>query len=296
MNLLYKLSLALVLLASCLIACNQRQVETAALPCNDVNQSGEANEGNKTVQVHSLAETPTPALNVHFGKGLRIVPKEFRLENERLRYKIDVVYPRIQGTENPRILNLNRRIERLVSDQYRWPLHPPKEDLRYYDKHPDIFNTVDLTYEVPLATDELLSIYFEVYSYGIGAAHSVQYSFAVNYDLKSGKLLRLADIFKPDANYLGFISHYCTNVLTKRYGESVIGEALAAELKNHQSWNITKEGVTINFDACYVLAFSGGQQEVVIPFTDLKDILNPNNPVISLSGYAHDKSLTPPVQ
>jgi hypothetical protein len=276
------MKLLLILFSLFFIACSQRQPDTVAIARNDVKQSNESKNQNKNVQTPSPAITPTPELNVAFGMGLRIVPKDINLKNQRLRYKIDVTYPHIEGTKTPRILNLNHRMKRLVSEQYRWPLNPTKEDLRYYQKHPDIFNTVDLTYEVPLATDDLLSIYFEGYSYGIGAAHSVQFSFTVNYDLRSGKILKLSDIFKPDTNYLQFVSQYCSNDLIKQQSatELFFTEHLAPKAKNYQSWNITKDGIKINFDACSVLACSYGQQSVTIPFIEMKDVLNPNSPII----------------
>jgi len=91
------------------------------------------------------------------------------MENQRRRYKIYVVYPHIEGSKSVGILKLNRRIKDLMTKQYQWPLIPPtKEDLRHYEKWPGVFNSVDLTYDVVLATDQLLSIYFEGYSYGIG--------------------------------------------------------------------------------------------------------------------------------
>ncbi len=139
-----------------------------------------------------------------------------------------------------------------------------------------------MTYEISLATDKILSIYFIVYSYGVGAAHSVQDSFTVNYDLESEKVLRLADIFKPNANYLRLISQYCLNELTKQ-DNFVFKEALTPKAKNYESWNITKEGLQINFAACSVLACSAGEQEVTIPFVTMRDVLRTKSAVISLT-------------
>ena len=277
------MKILLILVSLFFVSCSQHQPDTVAVARNAVKQSNEAKSQNENVPATSPAITPTPELNVAFGKGLRIVPKDIKLENQRLRYRIDVTYPQIEGTDNPRILNLNHRMRRLVSERYRWPLNPTKEDLHYYQKHPDIFNSVDLTYEVTLATDDLLSIYFEGYSYGIGAAHTVQYSFTVNYDLRSGKLLKLADIFKPNTNHLQFISQLCLNELTKRHGEYIWKEALTPKAKKYERWNVTNEGITINFDACKVVGCAGGEQEVQIPFAILKDMLNPNSPVILLT-------------
>lgn len=133
--------------------------------------------------------TVEPHREVIFGRDrLRIVPHQIRLRSDRLRYEIDVSYPEIEGTNDPQIEKLNQRLRKLAIDQYQWPMNPSNADLRYYkDKHPEAFNTIDLDYEIRLATDSLLSIHFIGYSYGIGAAHSVQYSFTVNYDLTRRK-------------------------------------------------------------------------------------------------------------
>lgn len=273
----------LILLPIIVVACSPPLPNAAAVARNDVGQANEAKSQKENSPSPSTAATPTPELNVAFGKGLRVTPKEIKLESRRLRYKIDVTYPQIEGSKSPQILNLNRRIKGLVEEQYGWALYPSKEDAHVYAIHPDDFNTVELTYEVPLATDKLLSIYLDGYSYGIGAAHSVQHSFTFNYDLKKGKLLKLSDIFKADTDYLQLISRYCTNDLTKRHGETFFRDALSPKAKNYQSWNVTDEGLKINFDACSVLACAEGQQTTVIPFAALKEVLNPHSPVILLA-------------
>jgi peptidoglycan-N-acetylmuramic acid deacetylase PdaC-like protein len=167
-----------------------------------------------------------------------------QLKSERLRYKIDVSYPQIVGTEDLHIRKLNQHIQGLVTEQYQRPLNPSKADLRYYrEKWPDVFNSVDLDYEIRLAIDSLLSIYFTSYSYGIGAAHSVQYSFVMNYDLSSRKQLKLSDLFKRHSKYLEFISRYCIGKLSKGPDyvlDSVFQESLPLS-KNFESWNITPD-------------------------------------------------------
>jgi len=58
-----------------------------------------------------------------------------------------------------------------------------------------------------------------------------------------------------------------------------MGAYLAPKAKNYQSWNITKEGVKLNIDACTVFACSERKQVVTIPFTVLSDKLNLNGPI-----------------
>ena len=212
---------------------------------------------------------------VVFGRGrLRTVVDEVHLKSQRLQYRIDVSYPQIVGSDDLHLRNLNQRITHLVSEQYQWLLTPSRTDLRYYrEKWSDAFNSLDLDYEIRSATDSWLSIYFIGYSYGIGAAHSVQYSFVVNYDLTLRKDLKLSDIFRRRSKHLDYISRYCVNELSRK-SEFLAVDALAPRAKNFQSWNIVGEGIRFHFDACTVFSCADGEQTVVIPFADLKPLLN----------------------
>jgi hypothetical protein len=276
-----------VALSLSLLACDQSNVQTASR--NAAQQSSQSKIPNP--QTPSPVTTPTPEQEVVFGKGLKIVPRTIELKNEHRRYRIDVAYPQIEGSKSRGILKFNRRMKDLVTKQYQWPLIPPtKEDLRHYEKWPGVFNSVDLDYEVVLATDELLSIYFEVYSYGIGAAHSVQQSFTVNFDLNSEEPIQLAGLFKPNAKHLQFISDYCIREVSKDHkyamSDPIFKNELAPKLKNYESWNLTKEGLRFNFDACKIDGCAAGKAEVKIAFDALKEKLKPKSPMNSIGRSA----------
>jgi hypothetical protein len=277
-----------VALSVSLLACgHQANVQTASR--NATQHSRESKI--QTPPTPSPVISRTPEHEVSFGKGLKIVPRTVELRNESRRYQIDIVYPQIEGSKSRGILNLNRRIKGLVTKQYQWPLIPPtKEDLRHYEKWPGVFNSVDLDYDVVLATDELLSIYFEVYSYGIGAAHSVQQSFTVNFDLSSETPIQLAGLFKPDAKHLQFISDYCVRELSKEHqyamSDPVFKDELAPKLKNYESWNITKEGLRFNFDACKIDGCAAGKVEVKIASDALKEKMKPKSAMNSIGRSA----------
>ena len=211
---------------------------------------------------------------VFAGGRLRILSDQFQLKSKRLRYKIDVVYPQIDGSDDPHIRRLNQRLEQLVRDQSDWPLRPSRTDLRYYrEKWPEAFNEVYIEYEIVLATDSVLSIYFNVESYGIGAANGFQHSFVVNYDLSLGKELKLSDVFTPRSKYLEFVSRYCFDELSKQSG-FMFEDALAPHALNFESWNITRDGIRFNFDKCKIFGCADGQHAVEIPFANLKEFLN----------------------
>lgn len=217
----------------------------------------------------------TPNPQVVFGEGrLRIITHQVRMESDRLHYQIDVSYPEIVGSKDRHIQNLNQQIERLVTKRYEWAMNPAEAERYNREKPPEFYNTVDLNYEVRLATDSLLSIYLNGYEYHVGAAHGVQFSFTVNYDLTLRKELKLPDIFKPHSNYLAFIGRYCTDELAKQPAStSIFNDAFARPSTVFESWNITPNGIIFNFDACKVTGCSAGAQSVEIPLSALMPLL-----------------------
>lgn len=222
----------------------------------------------------AVSKVPSNHDAVFGGGKLRIVPATVELESERLRYKISAIYPQVAGSEELYIRNLNQHIKNLIAEQYQWQLNPSKADLKYYrQKWPEVFNSVELDYEIRLADDRFLSIYFEGYSYGIGAAHSVPYSFTLNYDLARRRELKLHDLFDHRSKYLEFISRYCKSELSKK-ADLLFDDVLRPASRTFASWNITSEGIRFNFDACSVFGCASGKQVVFIPFNELKHLLN----------------------
>ena len=224
--------------------------------------------------------SPTPNPRMSLANGLHLVPKTITLENERRRYQINVTFPQIEGSNRPEFTNLNRHIRNLVAKQYAWPLIPPtKEDLRHYEKWPGVYNSVDLDYYVVQATDKFLSIYLEFYSYGIGAAHSVQESFTINFDMETKRLISLESLFKPGTRPLRFISNYCIDKLSKDHSWSMNDRWFRGEVapvrKNFASWNMVSDGIRFNFDACKIDGCAVGKVEVVIPFAELQPLMRP---------------------
>jgi hypothetical protein len=140
-----------------------------------------------------------------------------------------------------------------------------------------------MEYDVVLATNRVLSIDLIAYHYGIGAAHSVHDSFAVNYDFKSRRLLTLAALFKPGAKYLQIISQRCIDELSKTNPytktDRTVRDVLAPKSQNFNSWNLTTQGLRINFDACRVDSCAAGDISVEIPPDAFEGLLKSNGPV-----------------
>jgi len=98
-----------------------------------------------------------------------------------------------------------------------------------------------------------------------GRGSSGSYSWTVNYDLRSGKVLALRDLFQPGAQYLDPIS----NLLPGRSAcprRAWLGRWRAPHAgKLTKFWNITPHGLLVTFDEYQVAAYAAGPQSVTIP-------------------------------
>jgi hypothetical protein len=240
----------------------------------------EKGSDNKTA--FSLHEEP-----IAFSGDVDLVSKTIKENNKKLMYEIDAHYPQITGGNNPNFEKFNQAARALVAKK----VAGFKKDMtteQGEEPRPEGSMGSDLSvgYSVELAQDDLASVKFDVGSYYQGAAHPNSYSEVLNYDLKNGKQLKLSDLFKPGARYLQTISAYSIGELKKQMkapdgsvDTETIQSGAAPTAKNYQSWNITKRGLGINFDSYQVGPYAAGPQHVLVPYSTLKDMINPEGPI-----------------
>ena len=230
------------------------------------------------------------AFSVHeepitFTGDVDLVSKQIKESNKKLMYEIDARYPQLTGGSNPNFEKFNQVARGFVTKEvadFRKEMAPEEGG----EPRPEgsMGSDLNVSYEVALAQDDLISIEYSVGSYYQGAAHPNTYTAVVNYDLKNGKQLKLADLFKPGAKYLQAIASYCIADLKKQANEkgleaAEIENGAAANAKNYQSWTMTRKGLGINFDAYQVGPYAAGPQFVLVPYSALKDVINPDGPV-----------------
>jgi hypothetical protein len=123
---------------------------------------------------------------------------------------------------------------------------------------------------------DIWSLKFDFKFYSDGAAHPGSYSITLNYDLNQGRELALADLFLPNTDYLGTISRYCIAELGKQpFFEGPFAEGAQPTPENYSRWNITPDGLMITFDNGQVGPYAAGPQQVVVPYTELKALIDP---------------------
>ena len=239
----------------------------------------------------SLHEEP-----IEFSHGVEIVARQIREKNKKLKYEIDVEYPQLTGSVDPNFEKFNQTVRSLVSKKvadFKREMTPSAADEPATDSPPipgdeSLGSDINASYTLALAKDDLISIEFTVSSYSAGAAHPNSYTEVINYDLKNGKLLKLADLFLPGSKYLPTLSRYCIEALkklAKAQGDDAmlddewIQKGAGPELTNYDNWTITKKGLGITFDPYQVGPYAAGPQRVVVPYSALKEIIKPDGPL-----------------
>ncbi|MDQ3011120.1 MAG: DUF3298 and DUF4163 domain-containing protein [Acidobacteriota bacterium] len=220
--------------------------------------------------------------------GMKLTVKEHKEENKKQKLSIEVAYPQLTGPQltgssDANAEKFNKTISEMIAKQIKGFKNDNKEFFKEAAESTDADrpgNSLDISYTVEHADKNLISLNFGIYNY-TGGAHGNTNSVTINYDLNRGVILKLADLFQPNSNYLKVISGYCAKEIKKSDmtdAEWIRGGA-SPKAGNYRSWNITPEGLQITFDAYQVAAYAAGPQEVVVPYSALKTITKPDGPL-----------------
>ena len=218
----------------------------------------------------------------------RFVAKVIKEANKQSRYRIDVVYPQIEG--DARFDKFNKEARAMVTKNVA--AFKTSETSNETDAGSEIpaetqTSTLESDYQIRLAADDLISIEFTESAYSRGAAHPNSYTTVLNYDVRNGKKLALADLFNAKSNYVKVISDYCIKDLKQQakkekdsmLTDDMIQSGASARAENFNAWTITKQGLWITFDPYQVAAYAAGPQQVLVPYSALKDLIKADGPI-----------------
>jgi hypothetical protein len=236
---------------------------------------------------------------IEFSGSAELVARQIRETNKKLNYKIEVGYPEVTAPLDNRFDKFNQEAKNLVVRRVADFRKERADAAQDEAQQPEPSTLSDLTsdlsggYTVALATDSLISIAYDLSGYTAGAAHGNASSFGLNYDVRAGKVLKLADTFNPGTKYLQAISAYCINDLRKqsrKNGDSLADDMIktgaAPDARNFQSWCIKKKGLEFTFDAYQVGPYAAGPQTVLVPYSALKGLIKPDGPIGPLVAFA----------
>lgn len=205
--------------------------------------------------------------------------EEGKIEKKLEKCKVNITYPIIEGCSDKESQDKVNRIFKDYAEKLQ------KEFLDTYEKEKkdiDAERKWDLTtiYETKEKSDVLCVVMFS--GEYTGGAHPNPSLATFVYSMSKSKLYSLKDLFKPGSKYLEKISKFCAKEITARKisDEKWINEGTAPKEENYQFFYLNNKGVVIIFPQYQVAPYSEGNQEVTIPYSDLKDIMNADAPIV----------------
>ncbi len=261
---LYKLNLASFALLT-VLACNVLAPVPTATP-------------SLVPAIPTAVPTSTP---VSLSGQVTLISAPLNETNQTPPYTITVQTPQLAGNNDPRVQVFNQRMDELVKkevDTFRQGFLqntlPPMTE---------VGSTLNVSYSLISQYDEIWSLKLDFSFYSDGAAHPGLYSITMNYDLGQARELALSDLFLPNSNYLEAISQYCITELSKQlFFEGSFQDGAAPTAENYHNWNITPDGLLITFDEYQVAPYAAGPQQVTVPFSELRSVINSQG---SLGGF-----------
>src|SRR6266571_2396932 len=248
---------------------------------NEIEGKWSKPDGSKATD---FAVTQQP---LEFSAPVRVVPKVIRENNKEKLYSIDAEFPQIDG--DSRFDGFNREARAMMmKDVAAFKTAETSQEAAEATELPAETQTSSLNagYDFRYATDDLIILEFGEGTYSRGAAHGNSMTVVLNYDVKNGKKLTLADLFNPKSNYLKTISDYCIKELKERAKKDdsmIFADQLESgagpHADNYRAWAITKKGLWITFDPYKVAAYAAGPQYVLVPYPALKDIIKPDGTI-----------------
>lgn len=126
-----------------------------------------------------------------------------------------------------------------------------------------------------------------------GAAHPTTTVSTRTFELRTGRALSLAALFRPTSDYLAVLSRQSRRLLRPVLGRfldpTMFDPGTAPVAANFTAWSLTPFGLRITFQNYQVAAYAVGTPSVVIPYAALAKVALANGPMAkaAASGPVH---------
>ena len=225
---------------------------------------------------------------IEFSATVRVLSKTIREANKEKHYTIDAEYPQIEG--DARFDKFNREARNLVMKDvaaFKTAETQSEEEPGVELPEETQNSTLNIGYDIRYATDDVISVEFGEGQYSRGAAHPISATAVLNYDVKNGRKLSLADLFNPNSKYLSVISAYCIKELKDRakkdrdqmFTDDTIQTGASPRADNYKAVAITRKGLWVTFDPYQVAPYAAGPQYVMLPYSALKENIRSDGPI-----------------
>ena len=174
---------------------------------------------------------------------------------------LDIDYPQVT-----RLMNLN--VQKIINRTIINTVYMLIQEQGFYEE-------MDGTYELKNNDKGVLSIVLINYSFA-GGAHGNTIAKALNFDIETGHVYTLPELFKPNSNYVKKISDII-KVQIKARDIPTLGDF--TEINPNQDFYIADRSLVIFFQLYEITPYYAGIPYFPISIYELEDIINENGPL-----------------
>jgi hypothetical protein len=204
--------------------------------------------------------------------------------HDTLRYDIQAEYPYFSSNEYKWAEEANLYIQttviseshgvRNLANEAPWTWNSAQAD--------EGDSSFGASYEVIFFETRLLSVRFTFFAYHFGAAHPNHWTRTLNLFLDPVYKLQLKHFFGSKIDYLEQLSEATRAKLSERRSGSDLDlnngwvlEGTEPKLENFDKFNFSASGLLFSSDEYSVGPYAAGRQEVWVPFSELSDLVLP---------------------
>lgn len=179
--------------------------------------------------------------------------------------RLDVYYPVVYGLANQAVQHhINRAILDLVYSLLR--------DQGYYENP---LAQVTGTYELKTNERGILSLSIINYTFA-GGAHGMTVVKSLTFDVETGRIYQLGELFKPNSNYVRILSDIIKEQIVER--KIPLLEKFTG-IRPDQDYYIADKSLVVYFQLYEIAAYVYGILYFPISVYEIQDIINENGPL-----------------
>lgn len=179
--------------------------------------------------------------------------------------RVDVYYPVVVGLNNTMIQRkINNAILNLVYEMIR--------DQGYYE---NLQTTITGYYEIKTNERGILSLVLNNYAYS-GGAHGITIMKSLTFDLETGKLYSLGDLFKSGSDYITVLSDIIKVQIKERDIPLIVD---FDKIRPDQDYYIADKALVIYFQLYELAPYVYGFPQFPISVYEIQDIIKEDGPL-----------------
>jgi len=178
-----------------------------------------------------------------------------------------VFYPKIIGMQNQR---MEKSINRTIADQVLQLINQQAGNM------PTTVEQMTGWYEVKNNQRQVLSVALSNYTYHHQAAHGMTYIKSLTFDLQTGGLCELKNLFKPGSNYIEKLSALIRLQITQRNIQLIHDFTMIGP---NQDFYIADKVLVVYFQLYEITPYAFGFPMFPISVFDIQDIIDENGPL-----------------